>query len=579
MRLKLRSAAAAVLCLVLVAPASAGAPADPQFKTEIDTLLKHLDTETQGVVHWEGADRIDLRHDGDTDIAEFTNARISLGMPDAEPDGDRTRLVLDHVAVRGTPAPDGGFALTIAFPDKARFDAKGHDWAVVTLDKANARIVIDAKSSRARETAFDFAKARLTETDTGDWIEFGPLSLDWKMIPEGGSGWRSPIDMTLAGVKFFFTEDRVGGAIDKIAYYGQSAGPDLAALNRLRDRLADLRGKTEADPKQRLDEVAELMPALLSQFSVVKGELTAGTTNVRAPDGQPVFAFDKASLGSEMAGLAGDTARWRLKLGEDGLRIAPKLLDPAKVPQHLALELGIENVATKPLRTVVMAAIKARQRPGQPGQELATAALLGAAATLNPVFHIYDLSLDTRDVGIKAAAEAKGSPIGGKGFEAKGDVSVRGFAALPRLLGQADAISDYLPLLGHLGVPEKGADGEPRLAFRLASVPPRWLTINGNDVSAWFAPDARPEGEPRLLRLSRPPIKGAEVDAVQHALAAAGIEAPQTGRYDPATALAVARFQKANGLNIDGVVDAVTRRKLGLLPGPRKEDKSGKGAN
>jgi peptidoglycan hydrolase-like protein with peptidoglycan-binding domain len=68
-------------------------------------------------------------------------------------------------------------------------------------------------------------------------------------------------------------------------------------------------------------------------------------------------------------------------------------------------------------------------------------------------------------------------------------------------------------------------------------------------------------------------MKGADVRAVQKALAAARIAAPQTGAYDAATAVAVARFQKQNALNIDGVVDAATRQKLGIKPEPAQPRK------
>ena len=40
------------------------------------------------------------------------------------------------------------------------------------------------------------------------------------------------------------------------------------------------------------------------------------------------------------------------------------------------------------------------------------------------------------------------------------------------------------------------------------------------------------------------------------------------GVYDGPTALAAARFQKQAGLNVDGVVDAATRDKLGIKPPP-----------
>jgi peptidoglycan hydrolase-like protein with peptidoglycan-binding domain len=102
--------------------------------------------------------------------------------------------------------------------------------------------------------------------------------------------------------------------------------------------------------------------------------------------------------------------------------------------------------------------------------------------------------------------------------------------------------------------------------------------VNGGDVSAWFlASDAA--GQPRSLRPAEPPMSGADVAAVQHALAAAKTPVPQNGVYDGATAAAVAHFQKQSGLNVDGVVDNATRQKLGVKaeapPPPGSKPNSG----
>jgi peptidoglycan hydrolase-like protein with peptidoglycan-binding domain len=70
----------------------------------------------------------------------------------------------------------------------------------------------------------------------------------------------------------------------------------------------------------------------------------------------------------------------------------------------------------------------------------------------------------------------------------------------------------------------------------------------------------------RLLRLSDPPLTGADVRAVQKAVAAQQVEPFTDGIYDTATALAVMRFQKARGLNVDGTVDPKMYDALGLKP-------------
>ena len=137
---------------------------------------------------------------------------------------------------------------------------------------------------------------------------------------------------------------------------------------------------------------------------------------------------------------------------------------------------------------------------------------------------------------------------------------MRGFDALPSLIGDMP-LADYLPLLKALGT-----GGGSEVKFHLASAPQKWLTLNGNDISGWLAGDEA--GQPRALRPAQPALEGNDVRVVQKALATAGMTAPQSGVYDGGTAAAVAQFQKKNGLNADGVVNATTRQKLGVKPEP-----------
>jgi len=98
----------------------------------------------------------------------------------------------------------------------------------------------------------------------------------------------------------------------------------------------------------------------------------------------------------------------------------------------------------------------------------------------------------------------------------------------------------------------------------MASAPPKWITINGNDISTWFDGAEPKPGQQRLLKPIDPPMQGNDVKNVQRALAAANIATEQDGIYRSATAAAVARFQKKNGINVSGVVDAATRQRLGI---------------
>jgi hypothetical protein len=189
--------------------------------------------------------------------------------------------------------------------------------------------------------------------------------------------------------------------------------------------------------------------------------------------------------------------------------------------------------------------------------------MLGAVSVLNPTFHIYDIAVDTEDVGVDLTAEAKGSPLAPKGYNAAGELVVRGFDAIPRL-SAGTPFAEYLPVLKELGVEEKAPDGSPRLDFHLASAWPKWITINGNDVSAWFDGAEAKGGQPRVLKPSDPPMQGNDVKSLQRALAGAKVTVEQAGVYNSSTAAAVARFQKQNGMNVNGVVDGATRQRLGL---------------
>ena len=123
---------------------------------------------------------------------------------------------------------------------------------------------------------------------------------------------------------------------------------------------------------------------------------------------------------------------------------------------------------------------------------------------------------------------------------------------------------EYLPFLEEFGEAVKAPDGSPRLKFHIASKPPKWAMINGNDVSLWFEESEPASGQPRLLKPAEPPMQGTDVNDVQRALAAARLAVEQDGVYRVSTATAVARLQKQKGINVSGVVDAPTRQALGL---------------
>jgi hypothetical protein len=551
----------------LVSPAWAADPAEPPLKTAIEDFLERLDASTHGLLKWEGADRMEIRQEGDAAVAAIANARIRVRSPEAKPGAPSARVSFDHIEIRRTPAPEDGVSLAVVFPRESIWHNGDGGETRLTLTEATGHAIIDAQSSRARETGLAFAGARLDDKATGDWITVGPLSLSWKVVGGADGGWTTPVDFELKRIEFSFTGVPVGGTIERIAYNARTAGPDLAALNRLRDRVDQLRQEGDRPPAARLEALLDMLPEFPSLLSLAKGEMTVEGVVARAPKGERLVTLATASIGAALTGLSGEAAALRITVKHDRLALAPAILDGARVPQRVVLDFGVEEVATAALRSILEAAKSMREGASDADKTRGTMQMLGAAAMLNPVLRLYDLALDTPGVGVDATAEAKGSPLSPKGYSAAGDVAVRGFDALPSLLG-AVPLASYLPLLKEIGTAASAADGTPRTNFHLASAPPKWITLNGSDVAAWFAGNSAGPGEPRALRPAEPAMTGADVRAVQKALAAAKLAAPQTGAYDGATAAAVARFQKENALNIDGVVDPATRRKLGIKAEP-----------
>lgn len=544
------------LCIIVCSPVLA-ATGDDRFKSDIEAFLNKLSVTTRGVLSWEGADSFDARREGDAAVATIGNARLTIH------EAKDSQLVFDHVEIRRTPTADQPDAARydIAFPTRSTLTLADGTKTNLSLKDATASLVLEEAANRFRETLLSFAGARLDHPSTGDWVNFGPFSFSSKLASAADGSWSTPIDFELKQVEFLLTEGPFGGAIDRIAYNALSTGPDVAALNRLRDRMDELRQQGEQPPEARADALLDLLSSMPALFTLVKGEMTLEGLAVRAPTGEPLVGLAKASIGGAITGLSGDAAAWRITLRQNGLTLANSILDASKVPENVTLDFGLENVATGPLRTILEAIAKARKEGNGAESQQTTARMIGAAAMLNPVFRVYELALKTKDVGIAATGEARGSPLSPKGYTAEADVVVHGFDALPGLLGDAP-FAEYLPLLKVLGT--SAADSDTK--FHLASAPQKWITVNGNDISAWFSTSSAEPGQPRPLRPAHPPLQGEDVSAAQQALNAAKISAPQTGIYDSATAAAVARFQKQSGLNVDGVVDAATRDKLGVKP-------------
>jgi hypothetical protein len=335
----------------------------------------------------------------------------------------------------------------------------------------------------------------------------------------------------------------------------------------MRDRLADIRDQDS--PDQKIAAWLAVLPKIFVVFGSSHAELTVEGVTAKKSDTDTQMSLKKAVLGGELTGLDGDKASIRLTVHHDGLTIAPALVPDVRVPRQAAIDLSLDDIATSALRTLAEAASDSAPNATDEQRQKAKQQMLVAALTVSPVLRLREASVEFKDVKISATGEAKRAPPMPIGYSATADIAVRGFDALSEIvtgnLGRA-----YLPLLKFIGPGETDADGTPVSKFHLASAFGQTLTVNGSNLSAWLdshVSSGPGPGQPRMLHLADPPMNGDDVRAVQKALGT-GQKGLADGVYDGATALAVAHFQKDAGLNVDGVVDAKTREKLGIAPPP-----------
>jgi hypothetical protein len=543
-----------------------------RFKTEIDAFLGRLGPSSNGAVEWVGSDPYELRRDGEVLLAIIENARLSLNMPQPG------KLILDRVEIREIARKDEGKLIELALTlptDMILRETDGTE-TKISLTAARANAVVEAESGRGRETLVEIASARIEQPKTGTWVSLGPLSMSSKLVTEPNGGWSGPVEFEVKGIEYFLPQGPVGGAIDRIAFIGKSAGPRLKELDKLRSAIDGLQADDGKSPQARGAAFLAAVSTISQPFSTIRGEVALHGLTVRGVTGETLVALAKAGSTTEVTGLNTEQAALRFSISHEGLNLAPSVLESGKVPRRMMLDFGVADLSTQAMTNLLHAFITATDQrlSGESDREAnkqeALQQALGAAAMLNPTFHVYDITIDTEEVGVDLTAEAHGSPLAPKGYAASGDLAVRGFDAIPKLSGGIP-FAEYLPVLREIGVEGTAPDGTPRLQFHITSAPSDRIAINSNDVSAWFDGTETAAGQPRLLRPSDPPMHGSDVTRVQRALAAAKISVEQDGEYNSATAGAVARFQKQNGLNVTGVVDAETRRRLGGLGDPLRE--------
>ncbi len=554
---------------------SASARAEPdvdRFKAEIDAFIGRLGPSSNGAVKWVSSDPYEIRHDGEALLATIENARLSLNTPQPG------QLTLDSIEIRETARKDEGklVELALTLPKNMILREADGTETKITLTGARANTVVEAELGRGRETLIEIASARLDQPKTGTWVTLGPLSMSSKLAAEANGGWSGPVQLDVEGIEYFLPQGPFSGAVDRIAFTGRSAGPRLNELDKLRHAIDQMQADDSKSPQARGAAFLAALSTISEPFSTIRGELALKALTVRSVTGETLVAVAKAGSTMEVSGLDTEQAALRFSISHEGLDLAPSLIENGKVPRRMVLDFGVADLNTQALTNLLHALITATdqrvsgENESEANKQQALQQALGAAAMLNPTFHVYDFAIDTKEVGVDLTAQAKGSPLAPKAYTASGDVGVRGFDAIPQLSG-AIPFAQYLPVLREIGVEGTAPDGTPRLQFHLTSAPTDWIAINGNDVSAWFDATETAAGQPRLLRPSDPPMRGTDVKNVQRALAAAKISIEQDGEYNSATAGAVARFQKQNGLNVSGCVDAATRRRLAELGDPPRQ--------
>lgn len=557
--------AGALLCWSQAAPADTATP----LKTEIDSCIHRFEMATEGRLHWDGADSYEVKESDGTAIATIANAHLSF-RKEADDPKPVVSITLDRIEVRRAPATDGTNLTdyTISFPASSTITINDGTEVVVSLNDGRMSFSLEAPGDHQRAMTLSLTSGRIELKNRKDYLAVGPVTSSWKIVRTDGGGWRAPFEAELKGLEFLFADAPLAGTVDRIGYSGEAVGPSLATLDAMRDKVAEIR--EQDSPEQKVAGWFGLLPQLVSVFSSTKGDLTVENITAKKPDGETQVALKKATLGGGLVGLDGEKATFSATMGYEGLTLAPSLLPETRVPRRAVIDIALEEIDTGALRALAEAASKAKPDAPDEVRQKAIQQLTSTAMSLSPVLRLHEAGVDFQRVTLSATGEVKRAPPMPIGYAANGDVAVRGFDALSDIvtsnLGRA-----RLALLKFIGTAETASDGTPTINFHLTSSLGKAITVNGSNLAAWF--NTHPSSNPglnqeRTLRLADPPMTGDDVRAVQQALPSDKRDSFTVGSFDTATALAVAQFQKDSGLNVDGVVDAETRDKLGIKPPP-----------
>src|SRR5215472_2988897 len=405
--------AAAFFALILATRARATEPDPDRFRAEIEAFIARLGPSSNGAVTWAGSEPYEVRRDAKGLSAVIENARLSLNAPQPN------QLILDRIEIREIGRKEDGnlVELALALPKSMTLNDPDGAETKIELKGASANTVIEAASGRGRETVIEIGGARIEQAKTGTWVSLGPLSMSSKLIAEPNGGWSGPVQLEVREIEYFLPQAPIGGTIDRIAFTGKSSGPRLKELDQLRDAIDRLQAENGKSPQARGAAFLEALPTISEPFTAIRGELAVSGLTIRAVTGEKLIAVAKAGSTAEIFGLDTEEAALRFGTYHEGLELAPPLLEKWKVPRRAMLDIGLVHLGTQPLKDLLSALITAtdQQASGESesdaNKQLPLQQALGAAAKLNPTFRIYDVAVDTEDVGLGATAEARGSPL------------------------------------------------------------------------------------------------------------------------------------------------------------------------
>ncbi|MBV9552583.1 MAG: hypothetical protein JO032_07320, partial [Alphaproteobacteria bacterium] len=534
-RLRTIAVAGALLTATATIDAAVAAGAD-QLKSDIDSFLRRLQLVAPGRLHWDGAESIDVGDSGGGATAKLANARFSIRKDPGDAAAVAT-ITLDRIEIRERPAPAGDdiTEVTVTLPNATVTTPTGEE-VHLTVDGGKATVTLQGDAERQRDVGFEVAAARIAAKDHPGSVSLGPVSGSWKTVRNGDGSWRGPLALDLNRIAFALPDAQIEGSVGRIAYSGETGGPSLAELDAFRDRATEIRDNFQHDPEKRTQEMLALLPKVFSVFSYSNGNASVERVVAKRPGGETLVALDKAWIGGGIEGFDRDKASFRLTLGHAGLSLAPSVLDENRVPRSVDLDFGVEDIAVAVLRSIAEAAAQGGPEADQEDRQKAFRQMLGASMALQPVLRVYDAMVTFKSAAIAASGEARRAPPPPLGYEASGDITVRGFDALGDI-DTAQFDRTFLPLIKFLGSPATAADGAAVLTYHLSGALGQPLKLNGSDIGGWFGGTATHPPAPlaRALRLEQPPLTGDDVRAVQQALKPRPGPQFADGVYDSAT--------------------------------------------